>query len=277
MVLSLVLPALVVLFIMSRAYTAVDEDFVVAWAPAHALTLTPRNRPMVRWYLHTARVLRAWGVVAGLILPWLVDAAFGLNALGQAQPLFAFFGYLVGALYAELALVRRTNGTRRVAALAPRDLDDYLPRRLLVGQRALAGAVVAVCALLFVVPADETIGNSPAPVSVAVIAAVLGLALPRVERWLLQRPQPFTDVDLIAADDAIRSQSLHSVAGSGLAILLMLLGGGLFNLATSDVQLLRWTMWAPGLACFVGSIYVCLYYGHRAWRVRRALPRAAAA
>ncbi|MGQ0678331.1 MAG: hypothetical protein ACT4OM_01505 [Actinomycetota bacterium] len=39
----------------------------------------------------------------------------------------------------------------------------------------------------------------------------------------------------------------------------------------SEVQLLRWTMWAPGLACFFGSIYVCLFFGHRAWRVTRNL------
>ena len=281
MVLGLLIPAIVVIVVLSRAYTDVDEAFVEEWARAHGLTLSTNNRAMVQWYLRTARILRAWGVLAGLLLPELVDAAFGVEVFGQAQPLFAFFGYLVGALYAELALVRRADTERRVAALVPREVDDYLPHRLIVAPWAVAGAVVVGSAVLLAVPFDEGVGGSPPSWSsvlvVAVLAAALGIGLARVERWLVQRPQPFSDPELVAADDAIRSQAVHSVAGSGLAMLLLLLGGVLFGFAATDVQILRWTMWLPGLACFVGSIQVCLYCGHRAWRVRRALPRRATA
>ncbi|CAN5258616.1 hypothetical protein BH18ACT4_BH18ACT4_11480 [soil metagenome] len=68
---------------------------------------------------------------------------------------------------------------------------------------------------------------------------------------------------------------MHSVAGSGLAVELVCLGGILAALANSQVQVLRSTMWIPALACVVGAVWVCLYYGHRAWRVRRAVPAAA--
>lgn len=281
MVFGLLVPAIVVAVVLRRAYTDVDDQLVEEWAGAHALALSSNNRAMVRWYLRTARILRAWGVLAGLLLPELVDAAFGVDVFGQAQPFFAFFGYLVGALYAELALVRRADGSRRLATLVPREVADYLPRRLLVAQRAVAAAVVLGGAVLLTMPFDEGVGGSPpsrsSVVVVAALAAVLGLALERVERWLVQRPQPFSDAELVAADDAIRSQAVHSVASSGLAMLLLLLGGVLFGFATSDVQVLRWTMWLPGLACFYGSIHVCLYYGHRAWRVRRGVSRPAPA
>ena len=67
----------------------------------------------------------------------------------------------------------------------------------------------------------------------------------------MQRPQPFTAPELVAADDAIRSQAVHSLAGSSLAIQLMCLGGMMFVLQRSDVQVLRWTMWVAGLLCGV--------------------------
>ncbi|MEY2475653.1 MAG: hypothetical protein QOG87_968 [Actinomycetota bacterium] len=281
MMLRLVFPAIVVAFVLNRAYTDVDGRFVEEWARAHGLVLSPRNRSMVHWYLRTARILRAWGVLAGLLLPALIDAAFGWRALQQSQPFLAFAGYLVGALYAEVALVRPADGERRVAALVPREIDDYLPRRLVVAQQAVAAAAVVGAAILLLVGFDQGLGGSPpsraSVVLVALVAAVLGLTLERIERWVVQRPQPFTDAELVAADDAIRSQSVHSVAGSGLAMLLLLLGGVLFGFAVTDVPVLRWTMWLPGLVCFLGSIQVCLYYGHRAWRVRRSLPKAAPA
>jgi hypothetical protein len=76
-------------------------------------------------------------------------------------------------------------------------------------------------------------------------------------------------LELIAADDAIRSQSLHSVAGSGLAVLLLLLGAAAFHLANTEVQLLRWTMWVPGLGAWPAAILVLNHFGHRPWPVPR--------
>jgi hypothetical protein len=282
---NIVIPALIGLIIVrvlvGRAERSVDAAFVDEWARAHALDLTSDNRPMVHWYLRNARLLRTWGALAGLFLPNLVDAAFGWKALEQAQPFWAFFGYLVGALYAELALVRKVDGERRVATLVPREVADYLPGRLVVAPRAVAATVVLGAGVLLAMPFDSGVSGSPpsraSVLAVAGLAVVLGLGLARIERWVVQRPQPFAAPDLLRADDAIRSQSVHSVAGSGLAMLLLLLGGICFGFAATDIQLLRWTMWLPGLACFYGSIHVCLYYGHRAWRVRRSVAGPAAA
>jgi hypothetical protein len=282
-VLDLLLPGVVLTVVLLRAYTDVDEAFVESWARAHALDLTPSNRPMVRWYLHAARVLRTWGAVGGLVLPPLIGAAFGSQAAEDALFFLVFLGYLIGALYAEVALVRPLEGGRRQAVLVPRDVAHYLPWRLLLGPRCVA--VVAVIAgaagVLVGYDRDADSGMSGSPrVSAAVmlaLALLVVLSLERMERWLVERPQPFASPDLVAADDAIRAQSLHSIAGSGLAILLLCLGGTLFALSRSDVQFLRWTAWAPGLACLLGSFQACLYYGHRPWRVRRVAPPPVAA
>jgi integrase len=180
-----------------------------------------------------------------------------------------------------VSLVRPVEGERRVAALVPRELSDYLPRRLLVAQRRLGAVVVACAGGALAVPyeRDALAGYSNSPrvtaVVLAVVAGLFAFGLERIERWLVERPQPFTEPDLVAADDAIRSQSMHSLAGSGLAVELVCLAGVLGALTRSDVQLFRWTLWVPALLCFGGAVWACLYYGHRAWRVRRALPWAA--
>jgi hypothetical protein len=270
--------AAVLTWVVRNARVAVNDRYVDEWSQAHALELTPRSRPMVHWYLHTARLLRTIGALAGFFLPPLLGSAFGSQALKDASFPMVFVGYFAGALYAELALVRPSSD-RRVAVLAPREVGDYLPRRVRIAQVVVpAVAVVAGLApLLLGYQRDVRSGVNGSPrlvgIIMAVVALVVGVALGRVERWLVQRPQPFTTPDMLAADDAIRSQSVHSVAGSGLAIILATLATtGAFALARSDAQVLRWTSPFVALACFVGSIWVCLYYGHRAWRVRRALP-----
>ena len=293
----MLLPALlgvlvVVPLAVIRAYRAADEGVVAEWAGAHDLPLTPENRPMVGWYLRTAGILRAWGAIGGLVLPAAFALAWsghfevlGIDADGGVNPGdvgWIFVGYLVGALYAEVCLVRPVDPDRRAASLVPRDLDHYLPRRLLWAQRSLGGAVIAGALVSLALPYDERwTGPSPAAVvGFLVWVAVVTVGLECLERWLVRRPQPFTDPSLVAADDAIRSQSVHSVAGSGLAVLLLMFAGISVLLASADVALLRWTMWLPALAAALLALGACQLSspGQHGWRVRRppAPPPAAA-
>jgi len=263
----------VALMAIVRAYGQVDRQFVDEWAQAHALTLTPENRPMVDWYLRTARVLRTWGALGGVFLAPLVLAALGLSA-GSYFWIWIFLGYLAGALYAELSLARPAAAGERTASLVRRDLAGYLPRRLLVAQRGL-GVLLAVGAVsAALVPyghrSGASLGSHGAGVlAVGLVGVAFSLGLERVQRWLVQRPQPFTEPALVAADDAIRAQSVHSLAGSGIAVLLVLMSLVAWVLAVSDVVVLRRTMWAPATLGVPAALAVCLYYGHRAWRVRR--------
>jgi hypothetical protein len=75
----------------------------------------------------------------------------------------------------------------------------------------------------------------------------------------------------LAADDAIRAHSVHSLAGAGLAFLLFALGLVTAVLAASDLELLRRTMWLPTIVLVVLAVVVFRYYGERAWQVRRGM------
>jgi len=284
-VIALVL-AVVVPVVLARAYAKVNDTLLAQWGQAHGVELSPENRPLVASYLRSARVLRTWGVVGGLLLPSLVEVAlsgrvqllgFGTDgsAAPYAGPIGAFLGYLVGALSAEVSFARPVDPARRSASLVPRELGDYLPGRLLHVQRALGIAVVLGLLSLGLVPHS---GEAAEPGWLGLLTgagalAAFGLGLESLERWLVRRPQPFTSPSLMAADDAIRAQSVHSLAGSGLALLLAVCSGVFVGLAASDVAVLRWTMWLPALVALLLSIRACLDIGQRAWRVRRPMAR----
>jgi len=230
-----------------------------------------------------ARVLRTWGALCGLFLPSLVELAvsgrvqllgFGMDgaAAPYTGPIGAFIGYLLGALYAEVSLARPHDPARRSASLVPRELADYLPRRLLRFQRALGVVVVLGVLALGLLPYDPREAAQPewlGLLAAAAAFAAFGAGLEAVERWLVRRPQPFTSQSIVAADDAIRAQSVQSLAGSGLAFLLLVCSGIFVVLAASDVGVLRWTMWLPALVALLLSVRVCLDIGQLTWRVRR--------
>jgi hypothetical protein len=240
---------------------------VAGWARAHALVLTAENQPMVTWYLRTSALLRTLGVLAGLLLPSLVVTVFGLDSPGPSGWSLIFGGYLLGALYAEVALARPREGR---ALLVPRALGDYLPRRLVRAQRVvgLAACLGAVMALGWV-EADAFVGTRAWLVGAAVTGLAVAFGLEWLERWIVRRPQTVTSPSMVSADDAIRAQSVHSMAGAGLAMALVALGVVASYLAASDVQELRWIFTIPSILFPWSAIFVCLHYGHRSWRVTR--------
>jgi hypothetical protein len=282
---SVALLAVVIPVVLARAYAKVDQGLLADWARAHGVELTPESRPVVAQYLRRARVLRTWGVIGGLLLPSLVEflvsgrvqvLGFGTDgsAAPYAGPIGGFIGYLVGALCAEVSLARPVDRTRRSASLIPRDLGDYLPHRLLLVQRGLGlGTALGVLAIGLVPydPQSAAEPEWPALLTGAAVVAGFSAGLEALERWLVRRPQPFTSPGLVAADDAIRAQSLHSLAGSGLALLLVVCSGICAGLAASDVSILRWTMWLPALVALLLAIRACLETGQRSWRVRRQI------
>jgi hypothetical protein len=266
------------------------EDQLVQWARARGLELTPENRPVVARYLRRSRVLRTCGALAGVLLPTLVELVghgrlviLGFHSDGSgapyAGPMEAYIGYLLGALCAEVSFARPRDPARRSASLVPRELDGYLPRRLLLAQRALGVGAVLGIVVTGLVPYPSSTAD-PDWSALATGAAVFGaftIALEMLERWIVRRPQPFTSPALVAADDAIRAQSVHALAGSGLALLLLAVSGVFAVLTVSDVDILTWTMWLPALAAFVLSVRACRDIGQQPWRVRRGVDRRAGA
>jgi hypothetical protein len=263
-----------------RAYRA-DGGLAERWADERGLELTAASRPLVARYLRRARVLRTWGGVAGAILPSLIEflwngrvQVLGFGTDGNSAPLgfgTIFVGYLAGALYAEVSLARPAPGARRAAGLSPRELVAYLPRWVIRAQRAAAAAAALGLAAAGVVPYAGDMSH-PGSLSLALGAAVilaLGAGLEAIERWLIRRPQPFTSPELVAADDAIRAQSVHAVAGVGLALLLLACSGVALGLQASAVDVLHWAMIGPAALCLLLSLYACQGIAQEPWRVRR--------
>jgi hypothetical protein len=280
LVLAIVL-ALAIPIQLWRAHR-LDAAFVARWAQDHGLALTPESRPVVERYLRKVRVLRTWGGVAGAVLPSLVEYAvdgrvqvLGFGTDGTSAPLgfgTIFVGYLLGVLVAELSLGRPVDGARRSASLQPRALADYLPRRLVLAQRAAAGAGALGTLVVGLVPYADTVSNPrlPSLVLCALGVLALGAGLEAIERWLVRRPQPFTSSSLVAADDAIRAQSIHAVAGAGLALLLLYCCGIALALQGSQVAALHTAMAVAAFVCLVLSLLAYRGIGESRWRVRRS-------
>ena len=267
-----------------RAHATIGEPRVTDWARAHGLELTADDRPLVADYLRRARVLRSWGAIAGLLLPTLVELGVGgrfevagFSSDGSVAPfqgpMTVFVGYLVGALCAELTVTRRTESASRSASLVPRALADYLPRRLVSEQRALGCAVALGVLALGAVPYEPSVTRPTwlGLLTGACVFAGFAVVLEALERWLVRRPQPFTDASRVAADDAIRAQSVHALAGSGLALLWISLSGVSVGIAASGVPLLIWTTGPLAAIAFALSIRAAMEIADRPWRVRRPI------
>ena len=262
---------------------------LAAWASGHGLegVADRRLEPAAR-YLRRSRLSRTVGgavpFVAGTATPALWAATRGLPA---PWPLALFgarswlAGYLAGVLVAEYRWARPRTGVVRSAALVPRRLGDYLPVRVVAGMRLAALATVALVPLLAwgpLTPApvrELVVGGRGGALATAALAVAVAAAVELAVRRLVGRPQPAADPEALAVDDALRSTSVHAVAGAGLAIVLLSLsvqvglvaanlGGGPGRTA---VVALSW-------ACAAAALAAWIRVGHpRRWTVRRVLAR----
>jgi hypothetical protein len=279
LVLAVVLAVAIPVWLV-RAYRG-DVGLVERWARDHDVELTPDTRPLVARHLRNARIYRAWGGAAGAVLPSVIEYALtgrvqvlGFGTDGTSAPLAygsIFVGYLLGALCAEVALARPVAGAKRTASLVRRELEQYLPRRLILAQRALAVAGGLGVMALGLVPYPEDVSDPSLPSLLigGVVVLAFGAGLELIERWLVRRPQPYTGAALVAADDAIRAQSVRSVAGAGLSLLSLSCCGVALGLQASDVQLLHTVMVVPAAVFFLASIVLCRDVDEGAWRVQR--------
>jgi hypothetical protein len=201
--------------------------------------------------------------VTGEQLPEPID--FGLfNAL---------IGYLLGAVLAELT-VRRPRAEVPTASLVPRRVADYLPARYTAMLRASAAVGLVLVPLTLTLP-DRPVDVSeaemlpPALILTMVLAILVGVEL--LQRYIVDRPQPAVEDDLLRADDAIRSASVHALAGAGIALELLIVAVEIGNLGfVSDVQVLRWTLPWIGLVCFLAALGSWIHVTRpRRWRVGR--------
>jgi hypothetical protein len=179
-------------------------------------------------------------------------------------------------------VVNRPRQRSGAALLVPRRLDDYLPGYVLVLQRGLPVVAVLLLGAFALSPFPDlspapnvepyTLAGFAVPAAFAVGTAVVIEAL---QRLIVARRQPITGQDDLAVD-AIRSSSLHVLAGAGLAMLLFAVAvevGVLAGFAAAS----EWPMplaWIPLAGLVVGLVLAGLFFWLRfatshGFRVRR--------
>lgn len=208
---------------------------LATFARRHDLVITPANGEQVIHYLATTRRWRAAGLTAGFI----ASVAWALPQQRVHVNFLALFaGWFAGALVAEARVAHLASGERRAASLVPRRMEDYrsgllsalLPASVAVSL-AIAAASLAAGSGLAGVAGAETAGSSLAGPAVAsaggpslagalwlAVALVVASGVRVIERRVLHRPQPLAPPDQLAADDAIRSRSLHVLAAGGATL-----------------------------------------------------------
>jgi hypothetical protein len=213
------------------------------WAERRGVTLTERSVPYVDTYLRNARALRfvcAGGAVL-LLAAFTYGTGIDLGGIGYA---WVLGGYLVGSVWAELSLARvPASSTTREASLIVRDPSRYRIRWVAVGQRVLPAALVVLAVFARFVPAAPEMPTThgvdwwtSSNVRVqAVAAGVLGLISLAVTAWaqrhIVRRPQPRAEADLVAADEAMRTSSVHVLGVTQLVLCLLLTIAGVLHIA----------------------------------------------
>jgi hypothetical protein len=194
----------------------VSRARLAMFARRHRLTVTVDNGHRLIRYLATTRRWRVVGLVAGLV--YSVGSALSHRAI-SINFLTLFAGWFVGALVAEIRLARTAFGPRRAASLTARVPAMYLPRFAWWLVPVLAAVSVVVAGIAVVARLRD---SSPGPATWVLggIAVAIAIVVNRVQRQVLRRPQPVEAPDLVAADDAIRSRSLHVLTGGGMTLVL---------------------------------------------------------
>lgn len=187
-------------------------------AAASGLLITADNVPIVVESIATTRLWRTVGVllaIAGLaaaaVFAWTSSQSF---TVPLTVLLWGLVGYWVGSVIAEFSTARAlTSEGPRSASLSTREMRHYVgpwasqwPLRL-----AVVGGLSAVVGLAL---GDRSWWLWASGLGAVVVALVTR----SISRYVLDRAQPVQPPDVAAADDAVRSRSLHALGGTAVGI-----------------------------------------------------------
>jgi hypothetical protein len=215
------------------------------WADRRSLTLTDRSVPFVDTYLRNARALRFVCAAGALLLAtaWSYGTAIDLGGIFYA---WVLAGYLVGSVWAELSLARVPAAPTREASLRVRDPRAYVRGWLFAAQFVLP---VALAALALYALANDPLPDHRPMTSVtrwtvdnarthAIVAGGLGLVSLAVtvlaQRHIVRRPQPRSEPDLVAADEAMRTSAVHVLGVTHVVLCLLLAIAGLLHVGHTN-------------------------------------------
>ena len=196
----------------------VGRDEVEDLAELADVEVTSGNVGVLVDAIARTRLWRTLGVTVA-VMGCLVWATVGVLREGRLDFLLAYLlvglvGYWAGAVVAELRTAQADPGDGpRAASLERRELTDYVgswaarwPRRL-----GLAGAISGAVAL-------AAGSRDPWVIGAGLGAAAISVAGLVVAQYVLERSRPDLAPDIAAADDAVRSRSLHAIGGATVGI-----------------------------------------------------------
>lgn len=220
--------AVMVLLTLNAMVGAVPRRRVEEFARLHSLRVTPGNGNQIIAYRATTRRWRAAGFTLGVLATYVISWRGSFIGLE-----WALAGWFAGAAVAELRVAHLDRGPGTASAsLASRRAGDYLPR---VGRWAVPGSM-ALCVLTGVYGFAQQDSHPEGDRSALILCTAIGLGVGAIalaaQRHVLRRPQPLAEPDRMAADDAIRSRSLHVLAAAGMVLVGSCVGS---QLVAADV------------------------------------------
>ncbi len=218
-------PTLIVgaVFLAVAIQGRVSRARVQRFATRQSLRVTEANGNQVIRYLATTRRWRTVGLLVGL----LVSQATQNLRLGRISTgdewIIVFVGWFIGALVAEARVAQLAHGQLRAASLQPRRPQQYghpVTWALVPGATTAALGVGAATAL--VGAAGWGRPDARWATTWLVAALMVAVTVRLGQHVVARRAQPHAAPELIAADDAIRSRSLHVLSGGGAALVVFM-------------------------------------------------------
>lgn len=236
----------------------------------YGIVVTPGTHLAMKWYIRVGRCGRLAGAAIGLSAHPVLYA-LGVRVANQSL-VYGIIGYLLGAFVTAL-FPRARSAQPRQASLTQRRLTDYFPRVGLIvlgAAVAVAGLAVAIYELEPRRAEPEFSGSSTAGLVLVTIVAVVTVVAIRV---VVARSQPITSWELVAVDDAMRAQAVHTVGGAGLAIALF--GAASCLLEMGGYASPTWLHVVGGVAGVAALAGACAAWGliGAPWRVPRTVER----
>jgi len=257
--------ALVPVVILVAALRPLSNLELSSFVNLYGVPVTEETAIAMTRSLRRSKIARRAGLAVGLML-YPVLTGLGLR-ISDASILYGVIGYLLGAF--STALVPGSDRIEiRRASLVPRRIGDYVPGVVVV----MLFVSVAVSSLAFAVYELEphrvlpSFSGSPYSVAISAIAAVATLV---AIRKLVTRSQPIATTGLVAVDDALRTQAIHTIAAAGIAVAFI--GSSSSLLEMGGYAALGWLHVAGGVAglCSLAGAWLGWRLRLAAWRVTR--------
>jgi hypothetical protein len=221
LILLALLAGVILLFaflIVGHRLRPVEREEVETLAGLADLDVTQSNVGLLVDAIARTRLWRTVGVLVAVMacVAWAVVVAYREQRLTfeLAFLLWGLVGFWAGAVIAELRTAQADPGDGpRTASLSRREIADYVgswavrwPRWL-----GLTGAIAGVVALLAGSRDAWVLGSGLGAAAISVAGLV-------VAQYVLERSRPDLAPDVAAADDAVRSRSLHAIGGATVGI-----------------------------------------------------------